>query len=47
MLEQLFQLEKKRYGQYNDMEILPYLLQHEKVTFVMFGVDNLALWYLD
>lgn len=47
MLQKLFQLEKKRYGQYNDMEILPYLLQHEKVSFVMFGVDNLAIWCLD
>lgn len=47
MLEKLFTLKKKKYGAYNDMEILPFLLKRNCVRCIMYGSGDMAVWCVD
>ena len=47
MLSELFDLTPQKYGCYDDMEILPYLLEHGYVKCVVYGSNAMGIWCID
>ena len=46
MIEKLFELKPEKYGMYNDLEILPYLLEKKRVKFIIYGAGNMGIWFV-
>ena len=46
-VNEIFDLKKKKYGLYNELEMLPYLLEHNYVKFILYGTGEYAEWFID
>lgn len=46
-VNEIFELKKKKYGLYNELEMLPYLLEHNYVKFILYGTGEYAEWFID
>lgn len=47
MLKELFELPPKKYGQYNEMEMLPYILENKKLKCIVYMIDDMGEWLID
>lgn len=47
MIKELFDLKPKKYGQYSDLEILPYLVKNNYVKCIVYGTGDMGKWFVD
>ena len=47
MIKELFDLTPKKYGQYSDLEILPYLVKNNYTKCIIYGTGDMGKWFVD
>lgn len=45
MIEKIFDLQPQKYGLYNDLEILPYLVEKKAVKYIIYGAGEVGQWF--
>lgn len=47
MIRNLFELKPVIYGQYNDIEILKYMVRKKRLKYIIYGTGDMAVWFED